>query len=521
MNSLQEQLQKLAPKLGMEISSNTKEEPKNMKRAKRHLENVLSNRTACAPYNFIPLNESVITVEPFMRNDKYRDDRLTGYIDCNLKTLTPIYIRGCLTEAEVKEGKEAKDKSDFFSPNVGIRIPGSSLRGMIRTLVEIVSWGKFGFFEDRGLYFRGLADMSNLREEYQRRMVDKDDCHYPQIEAGFLKKEGHNYKIVPSKKDKNGCQIYRPLFDKYTKRVNGLGRRLNEFTSEVVYFQQEKPISHPHGGIKLKYAKVTSVSTTKDSSHPTRGFLVSSGLFGDKKHMHWLINEPGTGKIPIPECDIENYKKDEDRKDKAKLLEKCKDHSKYPEGIPCFYIEWTDKRGKNRVSFGHTGMFRLAYEKSIGEHVPDFLQDENNTDLAEAIFGKAAEKGKEYLLFSIDIKFQNSLNDGNVSKDLLQEFEDKGYSLSQSATVKVKEENKKWRIVNKENSREYTVIHEEDRLNIYGKESFAGRVFFEDAILLNPQENPLTKEAIPQILSTPKPTTSNIIWFRIQIISIT
>ncbi|MFH1962064.1 MAG: RAMP superfamily CRISPR-associated protein, partial [bacterium] len=161
MGSLQEGLQNIAPKLGMEISSNIKEEPKNMKKVKRHLWNVLPTRKeANAPYNFIPLNKSpAVSAEPLPENDKYHDDdRLTGYIDCNLETLTPIYIRGCLTEAEVKDGKEAKDKSDFFSPNGGIRIPGSSLRGMIRTLVEIVSWSKFGFFEDRGLYYRGLAD---------------------------------------------------------------------------------------------------------------------------------------------------------------------------------------------------------------------------------------------------------------------------------------------------------------------------------------------------------------------------
>lgn len=432
MADWKDQLKGFAQKQGMEISSDTKEESKSRKggKMKRHLDNVSPTRKeANAPYNFVPLNEKVVEGTPFLENDRYDENRLTGYIDCDLKTLTPVYIRGCLNEAEVREGKEARDKSDFFSPNGGFRIPGSSLRGMIRTLVEIVSWSKFGFFEDRGLYYRGLADRSSLQQEYQDRMVDRDDYCYPQIEAGFLKKDGHHYKIVPSKKDKNGCQIYRPLFDKYTKIVNGLGRRLNKFTFEEVYFKQVKPMPWLHGRRELKYAKVTSVSTTiKPGSHPTKGFLVSSGLFGNKKHMHWLINEPDISatKITIPECDIENYKKDADRKDEANLLEMPK---KYPEGIPCFFIPWEDKQNRNRISFGHTGMFRLAYEKSIGEHV---LQDKTKTDIAEAIFGKAAEKEND---------------------------------------------------------------------------SFAGRVFFEDAVLLNPKEDPRMEETIPQILSTPKPTT--------------
>lgn len=440
MGTLQEQLQKIVQREGIEISPPTPNT--NEEKVIEHLENISLNREAQAPYNFIPLNESVVEGETFLQNDRYHDDRLTGYIDCGIKTLTPIYIRDTYTEDDLKRHNEAERKGgkekhivpDFFSPadSDNIRIPGSSLRGMIRTLVEMVSWSKFGFFEDRGLYYRGLADKSNLRDEYQENMVDKNDYHYSKIRAGFLRKDGHNYKIIPSK-DSNGCQIYRVPFDRKTKVVDGLERGLNEFTFEEVYFQQVLPKLHPHAK-KLKYVKVTSVSRMQDKDHPTKGFLVSSGLFGEKKHMHWLINEPDTSipKIVIPETDIENYTKDADRKDKAALLEKCKDHSRYPNGVPCFYIEWKDSKGNTRISFGHTGMFRLAYERSIGEHLPGFLQDKSKVDIAEAIFGKVAEKGED---------------------------------------------------------------------------SFAGRVFFEDAVLLNPEKDPLMEESIPQILSTPKPTT--------------
>lgn len=39
------------------------------------------------------------------------------------------------------------------------------------------------------------------------------------------------------------------------------------------------------------------------------------------------------------------------------------------------------------------------------------------------------------------------------------------------------------------------------------KKSFSGRVFFEDALLMNQNENPVMNEVIPQTLSSPKPTT--------------
>ncbi len=41
----------------------------------------------------------------------------------------------------------------------------------------------------------------------------------------------------------------------------------------------------------------------------------------------------------------------------------------------------------SRVSFGHTPMFRLAYEKTIGDHVPCELLESEEVDFAEAIFG--------------------------------------------------------------------------------------------------------------------------------------
>jgi CRISPR-associated protein (TIGR03986 family) len=51
------------------------------------------------------------------------------------------------------------------------------------------------------------------------------------------------------------------------------------------------------------------------------------------------------------------------------------------------FILYTDSKGKDKISFGHTGFFRLAYEKTIGDHIPPELKNPDITDLAEAIFG--------------------------------------------------------------------------------------------------------------------------------------
>ncbi|MFZ3383511.1 MAG: TIGR03986 family CRISPR-associated RAMP protein [Candidatus Methanoperedens sp.] len=408
------------------------------------IETMINQDSAKAPYNFVPLNKSVIEAEKLPDQDCYYSDRNTGHLDCTLETLTPIYVRDTLTQDELeqkeaieKDGKKRYINSDFFSPGKRFRIPGSSLRGMIRNLIEIASYGKFVSFEDKRLFFRAVADTSSLGQAYKNVMVDEANNYFPKIKAGILKKVNRSYVIYPSKnlpEGSNSIQIYRINFDKKSKIVEGTNFKLSNFEFRDIYFQPVPLQDHTHARwdrrknanvpYKLRYAKLASVNDIKDKNHPTKGYIIASGEFGNKKHMHWVINEPGTESIKIDENVIEEYRNDSSRNG-PDLLEKWKE---YPSGVPCFYI--TD--GNRITSFGHTGMFRLAYKLTIGEHIPKELWDESKTDFVEAIFGKAAEKDKK---------------------------------------------------------------------------SFSGRVFFEDALLLNQNENPIMDELIPKTLSSPKPTT--------------
>ncbi len=104
-----------------------------------------NRREAKAPYNFVPLPEKVHRVADPPRLDVYHTDgRHTGWLDCSLTTASPLYVRCGLRPDQV--GKvEAKDLPDFFytdPDSLDPVIPGSSLRGMLRALVEIVSYSK-------------------------------------------------------------------------------------------------------------------------------------------------------------------------------------------------------------------------------------------------------------------------------------------------------------------------------------------------------------------------------------------
>lgn len=319
---------------------------------------------AWAPYNFIPLNKTIVEGQAPARFDSYKKNRHTGYIRCNLEALTPLYLRDTYTPEELSKKEQGEDNPDFFSPGNRIKIPGSSLRGMVRNLVEIISWSKFGFFEDKLLFYRGLADKNaDFRKEYQRNMSSYQERKTTyKFNAGYLQRQGLEYFIIPARIE-NGKQFVQVKKQSRNK--------------EFVFEKQ----------LNGKY-------------------LVISGNMQGKKR-DWLINPPDspTKRIPVPEKDVLAYNMDDNRyEDKNKRHDGnlMRMLSSFSEGmVPCFYVTWKDAQGKERVSFGHTGYFRLAYNYTIGDYLPESHKKES-IDFAQSIFGSADKK------FSTRVYFEDA-----------------------------------------------------------------------------------------------------------------
>lgn len=438
-----------------------------------------ASESSKAPYNFIPLNEKVVPAEEIPEFDRYHQDRHTGYIELELETKTPLYIRDTLDEREyrktVEKEKEQYINPDFFSPGGLLRIPGSSLRGMIRTMVEIMSFGKFGFFEkDRRYHFRSFADRSlDLREQYANRMLggDENKGYFQKVKAGYLIKKGLDYFIVPAKILSNtqffrieerdaikakviheGMKVidyyYCPIKEhkkKYPKQATCIecGQSLIEIYKpnpkykvgfKNVKFKFEPPKRHNHSK-PLCYAKVTAIWDRNDNNAPSDVYdgalVLSNWMRGPRgkegKHLHWVIGpEDNSKELPIQREVIEDYENDKSRDKDTNLLRYFENNSNAR--VPCFYIV---KGDREVISFGHTGLFRLAYLNSLKDFVPTDLLSSERTDIAEAIFG--------------------------------------------------------------------TVVTDKNNKSV-----IASRVFFEDAVLTKGE---LMQPDIPKILSNPKPTT--------------
>ena len=172
---------------------------------KKHLRNVPVKKQAIAPYNFVEIPDEVVSAQlesdgKLLANNCYYSNRHTGRIECTLITSSPLYIRCSLTSQEFRDGKESKDNSDFYYIDPITKkpvLPGSSLRGMLRTLIEIISFSKISPVSDyQRLFFRAVA---TLPKDDSLAHIYKQYINPDQVKAGYLIKDGTIWKIRPAK----------------------------------------------------------------------------------------------------------------------------------------------------------------------------------------------------------------------------------------------------------------------------------------------------------------------------------
>lgn len=122
-----------------------------------HKSPTAKDRVAIAPYNFVSLPDEIALPPQDLENyNQGFYEGHSGYIDLGFRVLSPLYIRGMMTPEEyLKFGKKKirdipqnqrekylKTIARFFSYNKHRRIPGSSLRGLFRTIIEVISFSK-------------------------------------------------------------------------------------------------------------------------------------------------------------------------------------------------------------------------------------------------------------------------------------------------------------------------------------------------------------------------------------------
>jgi CRISPR-associated protein (TIGR03986 family) len=396
---------------------------------------LIPTRTASAPYNFVPLPEVVVKAvteaERLPDHNTYAnaDYPNTGYFDVTLTTKSPLYVRCPFTidefqrqeseqtreaEARLPYSQQVKNTPHFFytrNQNQPV-IPGSSLRGMLRSLLEIVSYGKVRWVDDKQTFFRAVGDTTSLGDLYRQRMQKQVNGGYcPRVEAGYLtRRNGVHY--LTAAEHLSGAQYFRVEESDAIGVVPGLanmrtlvasGSR-NRYEASAAYswmripvwFQSVSPTTHSHTRA-MYYSKITTFQSSQPASTAAwcEGVLIASGWIPAGyprlgKHLHWIIGPMSTAApIEVPEEDIIAYEEGGGLTDKIKK----ENLSPLPVGegdnhaVACFFSQWQDSLGRDHITVGHTPFFRLPYEKTPLDLVPAALRRPEEIDDADAMLG--------------------------------------------------------------------------------------------------------------------------------------
>lgn len=379
------------------------------------------------PYNFVPLPDAVMPAPllgegtaPWQKHDVYVPGLHSGWIDLTIHSETPLYVR-CAPSAEHADDEKPRTnrhRQEFFHHGDPQRpvLPGSSLRGMIRSLVEVLAHAKLtcGLFSDRRLIYRAVGDTASLGIHYRDAVLGPNQAQMPRmrfeyplnrLRGGYLRRRGPDWFIQPAR-TVNGETFVHVEYG----TGNGQGRPLRDPPDygpqdllrvflRPPAMRTAPPRSNQNLTLHLAHVQNADVVLAEAGTPCPNGFrpavVVRSGHM-PQKHMHCAIYDPDdfipqANWLPIDRDLWEAYEEDRD------LTRGIPTRPLRDDGAPLFYL--VDDQGRLDF-FGPTMMFRMRYPHWIAEFVPERLRRNDQIDLVEAIFGRvqpSAIKGRVFV----------------------------------------------------------------------------------------------------------------------------
>lgn len=352
------------------------------------------NTMVHTPYNFIPFSNKFIEryscVEELPGHDRIDPNLKSGEIHMTLRAETPVFVAG------------GTDNAHFFRNAAGkVVIPGSTVRGMARSNMQILGFGKMRLQEDMDdyqIYFRDMASAKQSTKgslkEYYHGVLDIKTEKTPSgkqftvprnVQAGYLYRDNEQYWIRPL-----GTPVLRvsrdhPDIKKLEKQ--GYGRVLSEL---------QRPddartirVSYQDANDRVKSIAPEGCAGMK------QGVLLYTGRPVGKNENHLYLfpqEDPDVEPIPVSEEDVLSYQVDfEARKNSLKAYYNVKFWAlpDKKERKPVFFVRYD-----GHIYFGRSMFLRIGYKRKLSKGLPRYCQtiDEKALDYTSAILGFARKQ---------------------------------------------------------------------------------------------------------------------------------
>lgn len=365
----------------------------------RHVNPTSPDRAATAPYNFVPLPERVLDVadgiqvggemiKPWEMHDRFVPGTNSGSIELTIETLTPLFIRGAVGQRQdgAWDDRDSRLRPEpYTTPDGRPAIPGSSLRGMVRTLVEILSFSKIQPVDDGKPFFRTVAD-DRIGRTYRSRMT-----------AGGGKPRGGMLRL---------SELGATIEPREVVRVRRDALGDIQFDPRNPNYTPPWPQQHGRCWVKVGDRSLDVSEIRLQEQQPTgsgwrAATLVLTGNAPRKKREFVFLEPQGAPPpaVRVPDTVLTRFH-DEDqitiwqerafpRDRPADARRRAAGHLRHDE--PVFFVLSEDRRSEDNpdglVFLGRAGMFRFPYDCSPADLVPGELRDAR-LDVAEAMFGK-------------------------------------------------------------------------------------------------------------------------------------
>lgn len=366
-----------------------------------------------AAYNFVPLSDVIVQPEWSNRvsHDLPLQEGLCAEIEIEIVNETPL-----LVGAERQPGEAV----EFFRhPDRRPAIPGSSLRGMLRNVIEIVSFSRLQLFDDRRLAIRDVRGGT----PYLQRFVTQARPYESRAHGGWMRFEQGRWKIHP-------CDYARVAHETLADTCAGLGIDIQaRFAKEpapaqrstcrtvrwkyalfapvglTVHTTPAAPIvKRQNGQPLLKFNRVTELGTTADARHAEEGRLVLTGQPGPRnqqtgkgKHFEFVFPVKTDPPLDVPDDVYRGFLEVNQSTDEATAFGYYSKRKPFGNlGTPVFFLQGADGQGAI-TAIGLSQLFKLPYPKRLAGYIGAHQRAAGREplDFAETLFGLTEPVGDD------------------------------------------------------------------------------------------------------------------------------
>ncbi len=343
-----------------------------------------------APYNFVPIHDKVYFPDwsDMISHDVPFSDGESGTIRVTLTAHSPVFVRN---------GSSGEDNTEFSNIDGRYFIPGTSVKGMVRSVLEIMSFAKIGNVTKWTPTFRDLRNQKYLNAIRGvscgwLQMSPDDPEKYEIKECGEPKRISHR-----SIDEKWGTEFFEIFSNNFNAEYKKAERKIkdlenNGFNIHTIYsFNVIKNAGE--GPERFEFS---------DNGNNLKGKLVVTGQPGKRnekegkgKHLEFIFEEQENSQtLPVSEKVFNNFRYayyDGDLRNESPDWQYWKTKLHAGESIPVFF-----KKNSNGevLHFGLSYLYKLPYPHGIEQAVENLGGDHRSEafDLAESMFGVCTKK---------------------------------------------------------------------------------------------------------------------------------